>query len=87
MTPRAPVGTKKGGYYREIDVEIEMMKRTRRAARIIVIAILPRCFDCCGMIQGVSLYLEKTLHRCMRPSWISSQDPSAVLLSCDNAYC
>ena len=37
---------KKNATYHEVDVEIEMMKRIRRAVRIIVITILSRCFDC-----------------------------------------
>ena len=37
---------KENATYHEVDVEIEMMKRIRRAVRIIVITILSRCFDC-----------------------------------------
>ena len=37
---------KENATYHEVDVEIEMMKRIRRAVRIIVITIFSRCFDC-----------------------------------------
>ena len=69
-----------------------MMKITRRAVSIIVIDILSRrCFDCCLIVQDMSFYLEKSLHRCMicmmydvRPSKIPGSshhclDPTTLL--------
>ena len=75
--------------YHEVEVDIEIMKRTWIAARIIVIAIFLRMLWLTVVwafkTWAYILWNHEQMYEALLDSWIISSHCSAILLSCDYA--